>query len=96
MITLKEIDAFVEKYGDDSLSISYGPAHIVFGDYNTNDSAVEFCVNRIIGCLSDLEEARKLPAFENFTPYKTARILVETWEFLEYMLSVPEDEREGY
>jgi hypothetical protein len=89
----KHIKFMNDKWGDDSLILEYGPAHIVYDDYNTGESSINFCKRKIDEYLNNLSEARHLPVFENLSEAKTKEALLDTLSLLSALLNIPEDER---
>lgn len=77
-----------EKWGDDLL-LSYGPGHIVYGDYNVEHPCVLFCIKRAL--TSPLTEYTMFD-HHAFTEAEKQEIINDTIKLLEEFLEIPEEE----
>lgn len=76
--TFDRIEAFLEEWPD----AAYGPGHIVLDDCNLGDGHIQFCLDKL-----DTYRAR------DYSTEHTAEELAATREFLEWLLTIPEDDR---
>jgi hypothetical protein len=75
---MRKIDEFSERWPESP----YGPAHIVIDDYNAADGHVRFCLTR----LAHYDRA-------DYASDHSPEELAATKELLEWLLTIPEDER---
>ena len=93
-ILQEHVDRMTAEYGDD-LILSYGFGHIVYGDYNTDDSDIDFCIKEAQQSLYDLSNRKLWPAFhDDFSEEDYISILKDTISLLEELKTIPEEERE--
>lgn len=81
-----------DRYGDDGL-LSYGPAHIVYDDYNLDNSDIYFCIDTLIDMLLDHARKNDIPIFEGWSDRDRVQCLLDTYWCLSLLLLIPEDDR---
>ena len=86
---------FERKYGSD-LYLLFGPAHVIYDDYNLEDNYIENAIARCEMFIAFPHHPDR-PSFMHDCDEKTSRrILTDTIYFLEMLLTIPENERYVY
>jgi hypothetical protein len=91
----KMADYMDDVFGDDVL-LSGGPGHIVFDDYNLDDSSIEWCLNYTDEFLNEPARWGELPILSRYSEETKREILLTTRQFLVDLLAIPEEERYVY
>jgi hypothetical protein len=84
-----------DRYGDDML-LSYGPAHIVYDDYNLDNNSIYFCVDTLIDMLCDTDRKNDIPIFDEWSDRDRVHCLLDIHWCLSLLLLIPEDQRFVY
>jgi hypothetical protein len=74
----EEIDRFTERW----VAAQFGPAHIVLADYNVDDDNIEHC----LACIDQYDPG-------DYGQLHDPEELEATKAFLQYLRSIPEEER---
>lgn len=101
-LVMNLIDIFLDKYPE----ASYGPAHVVLDDYNLDDDTIVWCQkllkDAIITRLGySVESPDPVSISQNFYSVKEGDLyrhglleLAATHEFLDFLLTIPEEDRQ--
>jgi hypothetical protein len=96
------IDIFCDKYSE----ASYGPAHVVLDDYNLDDDTIVWCQKLLKEAIITrfgyaVESPDPVSISQNFYSVKEGDLyrhglleLAATHEFLDFLLTIPEEDRQ--